>query len=469
MISWESLLVARGQTKPTSAHAACRAQPQIEPLAGDRRCAAGGVRPLGKAGHAPPGGDPEVTAPRREDAKRRGQPRRRPIGQGFRSRALGGQKHAQATDPHPSFPGHISRHHRHPLALRGERASDNAAPIPRSAYFPHVRAARSAMPRGTVESLPRVSAPREHTFEGSRPSAARTDGSSPNSTDPSGFATQQGTGSNAAAVGTDPAVLAWGGVAIGTAIAQAGALSVGLSALAGAGNVVATLAMNPFGGSKGGSYQVPSGSAAATTNGGGANAPIAVAQNRPPGPAAAPYSQGLAQDPGVPRRIGEPSGVPCYPGLPCAGDGGPLDLKQWLLPSPGDMARVGGAIWNWFFPPLPAIKGGMDAFGMYRFTWQGGGYASFTLRGSKVVVDYIVRGGAPAGAAGAMLAKAIQAAGAAKPTELVASNVLQKASSSTAVLQATLTSAAKALGGTVQSIGSGVDAGKTWVRVTIGY
>jgi RHS repeat-associated protein len=107
-----------------------------------------------------------------------------------------------------------------------------------------------------------------------------------NSTDPSGFATQQNTASNALAVGTDPAVLSWGAVAIGAAVAQAGALSVGLSSLAGAGNVLATAAMNPFGGSKGGSYQVPSGSAAATSNGGGANAPIAVAQNRPPGPAA---------------------------------------------------------------------------------------------------------------------------------------------------------------------------------------
>ena len=58
MISCESLLVARGQTKPTRAHAA---QPQIEQVVTDRLCAAGGVRPHGKAGHAPPGGAPATS------------------------------------------------------------------------------------------------------------------------------------------------------------------------------------------------------------------------------------------------------------------------------------------------------------------------------------------------------------------------------------------------------------------------
>jgi len=49
-----------------------------------------------------------------------------------------------------------------------------------------VRAARGAAKPSSDPSPCGVSAPCEHTFEGSRPSAARTDGSSP--TDPSGFA-----------------------------------------------------------------------------------------------------------------------------------------------------------------------------------------------------------------------------------------------------------------------------------------
>jgi hypothetical protein len=176
-------------------------QPQIEQRATNRRCAAGGVRPLGDAGHASPGGEPEFTAARRERSERRAHLACRSIGEGLRGRA----SRAQAADQHPCFAGHLRQHHRQPPTLRAERASDNGVAITRSAYFPHVRAARGATPRATVESLPRVSAPREHTFEGSRPSAARTDGSSPHpisSTDPSGFATQRSTATNALAVGT---------------------------------------------------------------------------------------------------------------------------------------------------------------------------------------------------------------------------------------------------------------------------
>lgn len=179
-----------------------------------------------------------------------------------------------------------------------------------------------------------------------------------NSTDPSGFATEQNTASNALAVGTDPAVLGWGATAVGAAVAHAGALSVGLGALAGAGNMVATAAMNPFGGSTGGSYQVPSGSAAATSNGGGANAPIATAENRPPGP-----NPSMAAGP---KNAG-PDPMLCQSGMfDCDWEGGTMKWKSGkaLIPAPDgttllQMSEGLAALWRWLRPP-PAPFGGLS-------------------------------------------------------------------------------------------------------------
>lgn len=95
---------------------------------------------------------------------------------------------------------------------------------------------------------------------------------------------------------------------------------------------------------------------------------------------------------------------------------------------------------------------------MWRFTWAGGGAASFTVNGNSVVVDYINRGAASAGRAGDMLAAALRSAGVAQPTVLHVPQVLQKAANSTAVLEGTLRNTAAAFGGTVQSIQQGVDA-----------
>lgn len=75
----------------------------------------------------------------------------------------------------------------HGLRLRKYR--DVAGP--RSARFPHVRAARGLATRVVTTALPRLIAPREHTFGGSKPSASEAVGGSPdpiNKTDPSGFA-----------------------------------------------------------------------------------------------------------------------------------------------------------------------------------------------------------------------------------------------------------------------------------------
>jgi hypothetical protein len=127
-----------------------------------------------------------------------------------------------------------------------------------------------------------------------------------------------------------------------------------------------------------------------------------------------------------------------------------------------------GSLWQWIRGP--AIAGGTDAFGVFRYFWAGGGRASFMLRGSRVIVDEIYRGtAARAGTAGAMLAKAVQQAGITKPTELFIPNVLQKTGQSTAVLTNVLRDAASEFGGTVKAVSQGVDAGKTWVLVTIGY
>jgi len=89
--------------------------------------------------------------------------------------------------------------------------------------------------------------------------------------------------------------------------------------------------------------------------------------------------------------------------------------------------------------------------------------------GSRVIVDYIRRGGAPPGQSGAMLAKAIRAAGGARPTELFAPNVLQKAPNSSTLLESTLQQTAEALGGKVTGVSHGTDAGKHWIRITVGY
>jgi RHS repeat-associated protein len=118
---------------------------------------------------------------------------------------------------------------------------------------------------------------------------------------------------------------------------------------------------------------------------------------------------------------------------------------------------------------LPRISGYVDDFGMHVFEWAGGERASFVQTGGRVVVDYLRKGGAPPGQAGTMLAKSIRAAGGARPTELFAPNVLQKAPNSTAKLIDTLRNTVDALGGRVTGVTQGIDAGKHWVRVTIAY
>jgi hypothetical protein len=60
-----------------------------------------------------------------------------------------------------------------------EARSVRCAPSPRTTGFPHVRAARGATPLHAEPSLSGVSDPREHTFGGSKPSAARRLGASP--------------------------------------------------------------------------------------------------------------------------------------------------------------------------------------------------------------------------------------------------------------------------------------------------
>jgi hypothetical protein len=119
---------------------------------------------------------------------------------------------------------------------------------------------------------------------------------------------------------------------------------------------------------------------------------------------------------------------------------------------------------------LPAITLGVDQFGTYVATWAGGGRASFVVAGGgKVLLDVIQRGSAPAGQAGAMLARSLRAAGVSKPTEIFVSNVLQKAANSNAVISNVLQNAGQFLGGNVGSITQGVDAGKHWIRAIVTY
>jgi RHS repeat-associated protein len=121
--------------------------------------------------------------------------------------------------------------------------------------------------------------------------------------------------------------------------------------------------------------------------------------------------------------------------------------------------------------PLPSISMGMDQFGMHIATWSGGGRASFFVKGGgKVALDVIQRGGAPAGQAGAMFAKALQSAGISRPTEIFVSNVLQKPGQSDAVITSVLERTAQSLGGTISSISQGVDAlEKHWIHAVIVY
>ncbi len=221
-----------------------------------------------------------------------------------------------------------------------------------------------------------------------------------NSTDPSGFATQQNTASNAAAVGTDPAVLAWGGVAMGAAVAQAGALSVGLGALAGAGNVIATVAMNPFGGSKGGSYQVPSGSAAANSNGGGANAPVAVAQNRPPGPMQAlPSAAEARADLGFQDERTVTLKIDCgkTPSNPMCSPGAGLELMgpvgMVAKPGVGLLSRLFGWLWGSAarsIGPQAAKELGVAIGAIARAAGQAGGSKMETIA-AKVTAEKLIQ------------------------------------------------------------------------------
>jgi hypothetical protein len=48
MISWDGLSLARGQTKPFRAQAACRAQPAVSLSGSSKACAALRVRPLAR-------------------------------------------------------------------------------------------------------------------------------------------------------------------------------------------------------------------------------------------------------------------------------------------------------------------------------------------------------------------------------------------------------------------------------------
>jgi hypothetical protein len=143
-----------------------------------------------------------------------------------------------------------------------------------------------------------------------------------------------------------------------------------------------------------------------------------------------------------------------------------------MVPLLNELYAAGLADWAWLFgapAALPTITGGLDAFGVWRFTWAGGGYTSFMTNNGRVALDYINRGAAAAGDAGKMLAQTLRMAGAQRPTEIFVSNVLQKTPGSTQLITNVLRQATSQLGGAVQSVATGVDAGKTWILVKIGY
>ncbi|MGC4070810.1 MAG: RHS repeat-associated core domain-containing protein [Polyangiaceae bacterium] len=121
--------------------------------------------------------------------------------------------------------------------------------------------------------------------------------------------------------------------------------------------------------------------------------------------------------------------------------------------------------------PRPSVSGAIDQFGMYRYQWAGGGYASFQAQGQEVLVDHVIRGTvAPANSGGIMFADALKAAGISRPTALVAPNVLDKGPNSAAAIERMLRVAARALGGKPGAATRGIDeARKTWVRVVVGY
>jgi hypothetical protein len=103
-----------------------------------------------------------------------------------------------------------------------------------------------------------------------------------NFTDPSGFEAEAG------GAGLMGGLMVGGLVNVGlqSGLITAGGLGVGL--IGGALNVTMTSLVSPFRGSEGGTYQVPSTATAAATTTGSKHAPVAVAQNRPPGPLTMP-------------------------------------------------------------------------------------------------------------------------------------------------------------------------------------
>jgi RHS repeat-associated protein len=166
-----------------------------------------------------------------------------------------------------------------------------------------------------------------------------------------------------------------------------------------------------------------------------------------------------------PTLAKEPS---VLPGQVCQYEGCRTILP--LLPPALTFALPSALTWLFSSPAaVPAISGGLDAFGVWRFTWAGGGYASFSTANGRVVLDYINRGAADAGDAGKMLARAIRMAGVQKPVEIFVPNVIQKSATSTQLLTNVVRQASVHLRGAVESVSTGVDAGKTWVKVTIGY
>ena len=105
-------------------------------------------------------------------------------------------------------------------------------------------------------------------------------------------------------------------------------------------------------------------------------------------------------------------------------------------------------------------------------TWENDPRAVVKIinKGDTVVLDHVVRGNQPKGAAAKMVAEAIQASENPKPTKISIPNITQKAPNSDALLRDVAVSAAEELGGSATNVRSGVDAtGKHFVEMDVVY
>ena len=196
-----------------------------------------------------------------------------------------------------------------------------------------------------------------------------------NATDPSGFAA-----GGPSDWGTAGAVVAGSPQTTASIYVLAHAAGAGLTitaasiatGLGGGGiNSLFTAGMNPFGGIKGASYQVPSGGAAASSTGGGVDAPIATAQHTPLGPRMPGVCEWtgacLTQDAGSPSSGAEGSSAS---GDTATRDPGTLasDAVAVMMPLPGpSKATAAWKFLNWLRKVLrignPAARGASTVLG----------------------------------------------------------------------------------------------------------